>query len=650
MKSVISLLLACTLASCGGSDDAPPTPETGPEPVAVALGKVHLQAPLVGASVELQNQRGERLATVNADAGGVFLLPLPPGEAQRVRLVATGGTYQGQPFGERLLLDVERLDDQSDLHVNAATTLISRYLDRHPAADVADASARVKAFLQIPSLTSAGFDLDNPHQNHFRHELLLQATRSGGVQGLGDAIVGLVAEMDAGVPTHSFGRRSLSGSPAETLTKFLKFLGKAVGDDWISLGFEALFTKIGIDGTAEILQELHEINHKLDVLTELTREVLVDEKDTHMQALVRGLANDVTDIQSMYRKLTVLVESRVPACLIDKDGKALDPACEEQRQARLKVLQDQVRRYRSEILQGAHDAASFERKLQRIAEAMVSTPVEPGLLARAMDLLRAKKRFEVPAHDPNLVNIRDYYQTMQAMAVHLLVEATMVQEPPADYTEAEKKAFRDKTKIDAQAIVDGFQAETLQAQENRMQEVRYQRDGTVMQLSNKLIWLRAPISQLRRPKFQYDLGVFGGQVFDMYWNDEAARQCRGLAASRFAGLGGWRLPTDPEFHALVKGSPNDSGNADGGTGIFDWLVGQGFERAPGDGSLNQRGILVDASMKTAYFSSAKSTIWSYEALWDYGVDYAYVAPYRYTTYNIPAIAGAWCVTQEGATH
>lgn len=650
MKSVFSLLLACSLAlaSCGGSDEAPSAPESAP--AAIALGKVHLRSPLVGASVELQNQHGELLAAVTSDDGGVFALPLPTGAAQRVRLVATGGSYDGQPFGERLLLDVEQLGEQSDLYVNAATTLIGRYIDRHPVSSIADASARVKAFLQIPPPSSAGFNLDNPHQNYFRHELLLQATPSGGTQGLGATLDGLVAEMDAGVPTHAFGRKALlAGSQIDAVKKLLKFLAGALADDGISLGFEALFTKLGIDGTAEILKELQEINQKLDELTRLTHEVLVDEKDTHLQALVVALANDVTDIQRMYRKLTLLVESRVPACLIGKDAKA-NQDCEESRQARLEVLQDQVRLYREEILVGTFAAASFDRKLERIANAMVSSQAERGLLARAMELQRAKKRFDVPEDDPDLVNIRDYYQTLQAMAVHLLVEATMAKEPPASDTDAKKKAFRDQAKADAQTFLDDFETKTLPTQENRMKEVRYQRDGTIMQLSNKLIWLRAPISNLRTPKFKYDLGTFGGQVFDMYWNDEAARQCRDLAASRFAGLGGWRLPTDPEFHSLVKGSPNDSGNADGGSGIFDWLVGQGFERAPGNGSLNQRGILVDASMETAYFSSTKSTIWAYEALWDYGVDYAYVAPYHYTKYNIPTIAGAWCVTQEGATH
>lgn len=59
-------------------------------------------------------------------------------------------------------------------------------------------------------------------------------------------------------------------------------------------------TALGLDGTAEILRELHEINQKLDELKELTTEVLNAVNQGNMQDLMAELNGDVAVIQGRY--------------------------------------------------------------------------------------------------------------------------------------------------------------------------------------------------------------------------------------------------------------------------------------------------------------------------------------------------------------
>lgn len=633
-----SLLLCAALPfallACGGSGDDEPVP------LVKGFGKAHLSAPLVGASVEVFDAGGQHVGTLEhtTDAGGIFDVELPAGKASRFRLVVTGGTHDGQPFTDRLLLDAEGFDaSREPLYANAATTLISRYIDRHPGMGVAQAADRVKAFLKIPAHSSPGFSVDNPHQNYFRHERLLASMQASGAAGLVPFLDGLVAEMNAGVASHTFARAPmLRGGIGDIFSKLAAFLGHALADEGLGLAFETVMTKLGLDGTAEILHELHEINHKLDELQVLTTEVLVETKDMELQALTLALAKDVTIIQNLYKNLTTVAQTSLTDC-----GGG-DAACEELRQARLKDRQDVVLGYMKEILEGVHGSTPVAMKLDIIAGQLgVVTITEPGLFGRASEFLKMSRYFDSAVADPRLVATKEYYQTVQAMGMHLVVEALMARQPTEGKSAAEQQVFRERMKKESQDAIDLFNARVAQ-QDARVNELRFKNEEVVEQLRTNLVWMRAPISNLKRPHLD-------GEWHDI-WPVEAKRLCAILKDEHFAGYSGWRLPTESEFHKFVKGSPNDSGNADGGRGIFDWLVAQGFQRGPGNGQLFQRGIVVDEKMKTAYFTSTYVTGGYYEALWDHGVDSAADIPQYRMGHYIPSIAGAWCVTQKTAGH
>ncbi|MBY4596463.1 hypothetical protein [Ottowia caeni] len=621
-QTFLALALVFFLGACGGGDDPPP-PEPAP-PVAFVLGKAHLSSPLVGAHIEVQSAQGERVAMAEpTNASGVFTLPLPASHQERVRVVASGGTYEGQPFDGRLLLEVENLSNQSELYVNAATTLVGRYIDRHPGTSIAEASSIVKQFLQIPEGASLGSGVANPHQYHFRHDKLLEAVPSGSPTGLNDYLDGLVTAMGAGSPLPSLARQPMLGSAGEWLEKLLDFLGEAALEDTFSLGMEAFFTNVGIDGTADILRELHEMQHQLDELSIRTHELLVESKDTKLEILTTLLAKDISEIKTMYNNVTLLVESIGPVCKPD------DAAC----QANLRLMQGKVRTYRAAILNGSFGSTKFEDKLALIHDTLLQpSPSEPGLLMRANDLVRTKNAFDVPAQPGDLVKVKEFYQAYQGMAVHLLTEAYKAREPAANASKEDIDALKADNKAMAKQLLDDFENKRLKAQEDRMEELRYKRADTMRQVSNGLVWLRAPYNNLPPPQdLYYEYGIYESD-----YHSQASRLCRNLASSGFSGLAGWRNPTKEEFHQLVL----DGSDGEGESNIFESLIRRGFERAPYQ---TARGIFV--APKSAYLSETWAGANSYEALWSRGVDWVYkwdgpVGDNRATNH------GAWCVSQD----
>lgn len=617
---LLSLVVLFLVAGCSDSTDSVPDPT----PLS-ALGKANLNSPLVGASIEVRDGRGQHVMTSEetTDAAGTFALKLPAGNSSRFRLVVTGGTYEGKPFQDRLLLDVERFDPDRDLlYVNAATTLISRYMDRHAGASVADASTKVKAFLLIPATSRAGVDVDNPLQNYFRHEILLAAMQSSGVLRLGAYLDGLVDEIDAGIASHAFSRPKapLLGGSEDAVKYLLKFLAKAIGDDTVSLAFEHIMTALGLDGTAEILRELHEINHKLDELKDLTTEVLNAVNQGNMQALMAELNGEVSNIKGHYDFLTLVAQRSAFACQLDAKGAPLDPKCPQAHQQKLDDLKTDIRKHMAAILDAG--PGGVQSSINHIHDSLLQGG-GPGVLAAARVYTKGVMPFDPPVVNPRLIQINDYYKTMQAMGVQLLVEAYKASDPK-DYTPSAAKT-RSQDALDTNTRFAALQ-------DAAVAKLRRENEDTVEDMRTKLIWLRAPYINIPLP---YD-----------GFESEASRLCESLAKTNYAGSSGWRLPTDPELHAVVKGLTSNEGNADGEPGIFDRLVAQGFQAGPGNGSLNQRGFLTDRG--SAYFSSTKSGISGvyYEALWDAGVDYACIdrdLEYCGFPTNIPKVAGAWCV-------
>ncbi|WP_028603377.1 DUF1566 domain-containing protein [Ottowia thiooxydans] len=631
LSKCLSLAAFVLLTACGGSGDSDSDSASKQ-----AIGKIHLSAPLVGAQVKLLDANGNQVGNTDrpTDAGGVFHLAVPENKTSRFRITATGGTYEGKPFKDTLVLDVENfVVDEDVLYANAATTMISRYIDLHPGIGVEEASNKVKQFLQIPTTSSAGFDVANPKQSYFSHDVLLNQAAQSNATSLNVFLNSVVGEMAAGAPSHSFARTPTVGGKEFSL---LDFLAEALAEEGVGLVFEKASALDGLDSTAEILEQLHEINAKLDNLIKLTFELLSGQKDELLQNLTLSLAKDVTFIQGQYKHLTTVAQAASNTC--DPKDQANFSACENFRNLDLDIRKKKIEGYIDAIL---NETTGVEARLASIAAQHIAmTVTEPGLIVRANDFLRTTRPFDAPITDPRLIELHDYYRAIQEMGVHLLVEAYSYRA----HGPAQKAAdtYRPKAADNGgQAALDLYLYDSLPKQLARIEEVRYKDEDVIEQLRTGLVWLRGPITNL--PSTQEN----GWENY----HSLAHSACVQKAKQKFGGYSTWRLPTEAELHAVVKGedSPNNSGNADGGTGIFEWFVKKGFKQATATNVPNTEGFW-PGQPAVAYFSNTRSGDAYFEALWDYGVDSAHIQPvdpYQPAQYRVKT-AGAWCVANKSS--
>lgn len=313
-RSVIAAFAALVFVWCGCSSSS--------RSIGEANGKAALSVPLVGASVEIRDEAGNLLSTSPQPTGsaGVFSFGRRLSLPSRFRVIVRGGTFQGDSFGETLSLDVDGFDSHRLLYVNAVTTLIALYRDRHPGTTVEGAALTVKRFLGIPDRIDPGVGIDNPYQRYFSHEKMISSSKSG-TPGTSGSLSGsastlalqggitaylssLVDEMDSGVATHTFAPDALVGSggnqdPYAALASQLamgivnKATGSAAG--WV---FNQILASIGLPGTdAQIVDLLNQINQKLDELINLVEQVLSEDKQIEFEIISTEVSVAVSQIQ-----------------------------------------------------------------------------------------------------------------------------------------------------------------------------------------------------------------------------------------------------------------------------------------------------------------------------------------------------------------
>lgn len=611
-RSLLVSFALVLLSGCGGDSEDLTTPAVQ------ANGKAHLSAPLVGATVRVQDAKGKPVETagpVTTTSYGTFSFQLAKRSSPRIRLTITGGTHEGKPFQGKLMLDVDNYDPRHDLlYANAVTTLASEYLVRHPETAIADANAKVYGFLGIPEASRSGFALDNPHQNYFRHEILLKEADGAGAPDLNRYLSSLLDQLQAGTPQRKFSRAAGDDAPM-TVEELAKLLAGKLGDQLFSWGFESILSALGIGGNAEVLEQLHEINAKLDELKNMVSGLERDVAEAKVEIVNTPLVAAMANISEQYSFLTWATQHQ--ACATS--NAPVDAGC--------KGTGDDFKasiRSRVNDMLNTNTGVIADFGLLKIS--LAGTPTEPGVLRRWHDYLKTTRQFYSPLTDPRLIQLNEYYQTFQLMGANLVVEAYAARQT------ADGKPDPDKTS--GAYYMDDLQA-AIKTQQDLVSTLHAQNQDVIEDQRNKLIWLRKPVSNFPPPTLNHDSN--GGSWYTNAYDAQAYNTCKAFADAGYAGQSGWRLPSESELHAVTKDSPG-TGNAQSTDGVFAWLAEQGFQWGPGDGTNNQRGFL----SQTAYYSNSMSGIYSFEALWDGGVDNACNLPGQCYG-NTPAIAGVWCV-------
>jgi len=230
-------------------------------------GVVFLDNDISNATVSIYDLSGSLLhVEQNATAkDGSFAITCPLPES--FKIVVTGGSLGGELFSHEVVRIIPHFYEWDKYKVNAITTLMARYQDRHPEMSYSEVTEAVKKFLSIPDDVDISDVIYSSEwfSYHFSHYLFMkEAEANGGITYLIDR---LLDEMDEGRIRSFYASESASSSLFQDLLKALlegaagKF-GEA-GAGWI-LGL------LNLGGGDDTDARLEEMKDKLDeVLSDL---------------------------------------------------------------------------------------------------------------------------------------------------------------------------------------------------------------------------------------------------------------------------------------------------------------------------------------------------------------------------------------------
>ena len=184
-------------------------------------GKVFLDHPITGATVQIYDRSGSLLYSVDSATGenGAFSItrPLP----ETFRIVITDGRMDGEPFDHDVRRYIPQFNEEDHYKVNAVTTLMAEYQDRHPELSHMQVKKAVANHLSIPD----SIDLDEIIYSsewfcyYFSHYLFMKEVEAG--EGLTQFISQLVDELEAGETRSFYDTESVGSSLFQDAMKLL---------------------------------------------------------------------------------------------------------------------------------------------------------------------------------------------------------------------------------------------------------------------------------------------------------------------------------------------------------------------------------------------------------------------------------------------
>lgn len=208
------------------------------KPPRTLKGKVFLDHPITGATVQIYDRSGSLLYSVDSATGenGSFSItrPLP----ETFRIVITDGWMDGEPFDHDVRCYIPLFNEGDYYKVNAVTTLMAEYQARHPKLSHMQVKKAVANHLSIPD----SIDLDEIIYSsewfcyYFSHYLFMKEAEVG--EGLTPFISQLIDELEAG-ETRSF--------------YDLESVGSSLFEDAMEALLEGAMSEFGGEGAGWIL-------------------------------------------------------------------------------------------------------------------------------------------------------------------------------------------------------------------------------------------------------------------------------------------------------------------------------------------------------------------------------------------------------------
>ncbi|MBI9077970.1 MAG: hypothetical protein JEZ02_21410, partial [Desulfatibacillum sp.] len=374
----------------------------------IMQGWVSVEKPISGATLTLYNIDGEesyQLQKLTTGKLGSFLITVDD-IADDFRIVARGGSIDGEAFYDELSADYRNFDEENGtIYINAVTTMISACLDSHPGMTLDESTVAVKVFLGIPDWVDIGRGL-HAEGEYFSHgDFMNEAEQNGGVD---DFIDLLIAEMDNNPPgfIHPFPGQAngdLNGMGGTLALWLSQGAVSYTGGKVFGWGLSQMGIGFGDDSSQEIENmqtELIKISQKLDAidgeLRKISNELSAQLNQNNYDARLGGdVGTLISNIKSIRDKITIFI-SNPPA----------DPVILEKHRALIiKLIENKL--VGSEYI---------------LHNQLVGLPGQTGLLKVWSKVVKSKHRF-VSSADSELIQPQfDYFNNMQLWLLELLVE------------------------------------------------------------------------------------------------------------------------------------------------------------------------------------------------------------------------------------
>lgn len=320
MKNHRSLLKAMCIISIGlsflagcssSSDPAPPVYRDE----AILSGWVAAGNSISGVRLSVYNTTGDIVYQSDGPATGEFgsfmmaVKKLPV----NFRIVAENGILDGKPFPTALMADFSNFDpEHTQININIPTTLVSRYLDKHPGKTLEEASTFVRNLLGIPAQVDIGQDL-NKSGGYFNYGVFFsEAEKNGGVGRYMDQLL----EMTGPIATFQVegsenGQTQVIGFIARNLAAGAvsyvggKLLGWGLGEMGIGFPGESdQAVKQMQEQMQAISGQLETLNKKFDAMLEKLDAVSRQTLESHYGIRVGQMGNLISSILSIRKDLT----------------------------------------------------------------------------------------------------------------------------------------------------------------------------------------------------------------------------------------------------------------------------------------------------------------------------------------------------------
>jgi len=418
------MLISTTLTGgCSNNSATQTGTQTG---TPVLQGWVSASGPVTGANLAIYDTKGIQIHKTDKPATGDFgsFLMEVNGLPADFRIAATDGSVDGESLLDELSADYRGFDPETDtVYVNALTTIVSTYLDKHPDKTLEEVTTTVKNYLEIPEWIDIGRGLYSSDE-YFSYSSFIEEANDNG--GFNDYIDYLVAEMDDSTTgiSHSFSVEASSNILSPGTVWVLDGLGKGVltytGGNLFGWALSQAGVGFGDEKDAAIRQmllNLANISKQLDNINDNLAQI-------ELQIAQGGYNTQIGQISDIKSAIMTTKDDLV---LLATNPPSKPDLLQSKKQDIIEAIRTAILPYRNVI----HD--------QLTDEAASAIP----LLKQWSQVVKKKYRFLSTANYPAIQAQFDYFDTLQVTMLELLVEYYHAQGEGKDYHEGIDAAIKD---------------------------------------------------------------------------------------------------------------------------------------------------------------------------------------------------------------